>query len=576
MRRTTKLIALFSLALIITPSTAPAQDPVPKRAVSFDDVVKLITDGKDAPAILDACDTIFTFSVEEREKLSKAGATPALIDALEKKRMSLGDVRNVVIILDCSGSMADLMPNKKTKMEAAQKVMSDLIEAIPAGRNVAFIVYGHDLALKCEAVKVVRQLGQLQQDDKDALIKYVKMLKPTGHTPIAHSLQVAGNELAKAEGLCQVVLITDGEETCKGDPAKEAEKLALRENIRAVEVIGLGLTPKEKESVTNIARRGRGRFYDAQTEKEFEKAVVAAVPVKPQAKVEEKKKEEPKKVVVEPPKKIDIPADLPKAVRNLIEALMDEDVSVRTTTAESLARFKYPAVVAALCESLKDKDGRVRRAAADSLATIGDPAAANALVKRIQDEIWILYPEGSFNYDPKDLPPYDGGGKTWGSKDHALSALKKVAADKVPAALAGALKANKVELRRWAAARMASEKGEAAVTSLADALADADGQVRRAAADSLGKIGDKSEAVIDALIKRVGDSVWSPRPERTISFNPDDPPAYDDHKDWGSKLHALQALKNLAPARVEDALATALRAKSPEVRKWAAREIAGK
>ena len=65
-----------------------------------------------------------------------------------------------------------------------------------------------------------------------------------------------------------------------------------------------------------------------------------------------------------------------------------------------------------------------------------------------------------------------------------------------------------------------------------------------------------------------------PRPGGFISYNPDDPPAYDGHETWGSKHHALVTLKKLAPERVEEALSLALTAKSPEVRTWAAKMFA--
>ena len=60
------------------------------------------------------------------------------------------------------------------------------------------------------------------------------------HTPIALALRTAAEVLKNADDLSQVVLITDGMETCKGDPAREAEVLAKASNFRSVEVIGLG------------------------------------------------------------------------------------------------------------------------------------------------------------------------------------------------------------------------------------------------------------------------------------------------------------------------------------------------
>ena len=86
--------------------------------------------------------------------------------------------------------------------------------------------------------------------------------------------------------MSQVVLITDGMETCHGDPAAEAEKLTQQfKNLRAVEVIGVGLNADEKQAVGLIARRGRGKYYDATSVNELKKAVAAAaaVPIDNQA-----------------------------------------------------------------------------------------------------------------------------------------------------------------------------------------------------------------------------------------------------------------------------------------------------
>src|SRR4051794_23581396 len=114
--RTFILIALVATCSAVQAQTPPTE-PVAPKAVSFEDVLKWVSQGKDAPTILESCDTIFTFNFQETEKLRRAGAADALIDALQKKRMKLGDVRNIVLILDCSGSMSDKMPDGKTKME---------------------------------------------------------------------------------------------------------------------------------------------------------------------------------------------------------------------------------------------------------------------------------------------------------------------------------------------------------------------------------------------------------------------------------------------------------------------------
>src|SRR5262245_56549517 len=88
--RTTILVALLvSLVLFTNASRACAQSTPTPKAVAFDDVLKLVRAGKDAPAILDNCDTVFTFSPAQRDTLLNAGASPALVAGLQKKRMHL-------------------------------------------------------------------------------------------------------------------------------------------------------------------------------------------------------------------------------------------------------------------------------------------------------------------------------------------------------------------------------------------------------------------------------------------------------------------------------------------------------
>src|SRR5262249_25552596 len=155
-------------------------------------------------------DTVFTLARAQRVLLLKAGATPALVDALHKKRMSLDDVRNFALILDCSGSMQEKLPDGRTKMDAAKAVMTDLIGKIPDGLALSLTVYGHDAAAKCKAVEVKRPLGEVDSAARAELAQAIAALEPVGHTPIAAALRAAGQSLSGAKGISQVVLITDG------------------------------------------------------------------------------------------------------------------------------------------------------------------------------------------------------------------------------------------------------------------------------------------------------------------------------------------------------------------------------
>jgi hypothetical protein len=171
------------------------------QSITFDDLLQVVQSGADADAVLERCgSTVYTFSATQRRQLDKAGANAALIDALQKQRMALSDVRNFALILDYSGSMQEETPGGQSKMDAAKAALTQLLDRIPNGLNVCFLIYGHDVALKCKAVKVVRPLGKLDDQAKADLKAQIARLKPAGHTPIALASQTAGEALADADG----------------------------------------------------------------------------------------------------------------------------------------------------------------------------------------------------------------------------------------------------------------------------------------------------------------------------------------------------------------------------------------
>ncbi|MBI3469001.1 MAG: VWA domain-containing protein [Planctomycetes bacterium] len=185
-------------------------------------------------------------------------------------RAAPSDITDLAIILDCSGSMQQATTDGKSKMEVAKRVVSDLVQKIPDHLNVTFVIYGHEVfgsaedPRNCQAVKVARPLSPLNAEGKSALLQLIAGLKPTGATPIALSLRTAGQELAKNNALCGMVLVTDGLESCGGNPAAEAAALAANLKLSfGVNVVGFGVKPEENAALQAIARAGRGKYYAA-------------------------------------------------------------------------------------------------------------------------------------------------------------------------------------------------------------------------------------------------------------------------------------------------------------------------
>lgn len=195
----------------------------------------------------------------------------------------------VELILDVSGSMAQATDTGDTRMEAAKQVMRDVIEGIPdrEGISVGFRVYGHkgdnSLEGKDESCRSSDLVVPLQGVAKDRLRREVDTLEPTGWTPIARSLEQADQDFGDTgkDAANFVILITDGLETCGGDPCEVAGDLFDGDQAVTTSVVGFGLTPDEQATIACIAEQGGGDVLGAANAAELSDAVfeVLSTPV---------------------------------------------------------------------------------------------------------------------------------------------------------------------------------------------------------------------------------------------------------------------------------------------------------
>jgi HEAT repeat protein len=173
----------------------------------------------------------------------------------------------------------------------------------------------------------------------------------------------------------------------------------------------------------------------------------------------------------------------------LRDALRCRNENVRAWAAARLVGQKEDAVTADLVKALADHFMDVRTAAARSLGRRGDRRAAAALARRVADGVWV---------DRRSSNDF--------SKDAALDALRQLDPTRVTAALLDGLRSSDGDVRAWAAKRLGAQKDKRVVEALTAALGDADGGVRAAAAEGLGRLGDP--AAVPALVRRVADDGW--------------------------------------------------------------------
>jgi len=116
--------------------------------------------------------------------------------------------------------------------------------------------------------------------DPGAALKTVKALtaqKKTG-TPIAAALQAVAQDLAAVDGLRSVVLVTDGNESCGGDPM--AAITALRESGVDVklDIVGFALEDETvKDQMAAWAEAGGGTYHDALGAGDLRRSIATAL-----------------------------------------------------------------------------------------------------------------------------------------------------------------------------------------------------------------------------------------------------------------------------------------------------------
>lgn len=168
----------------------------------------------------------------------------------------------VELILDASGSMLKREAGTR-RIDIAKSVLDSLVrEHLSADTHFALRVFGHKEANKCRTDLEIplAPLNPTAVADQIATITAMNLAK----TPIATSLSKVPADLAGAKGPKTVVLITDGEETCDGDPAAVIAGLRQQGLDVQISVVGFAIEDDAlKTEFTRWANLGGGSYFDA-------------------------------------------------------------------------------------------------------------------------------------------------------------------------------------------------------------------------------------------------------------------------------------------------------------------------
>jgi Mg-chelatase subunit ChlD len=189
--------------------------------------------------------------------------------------LSVSD-RAVELVVDASGSMWAQLGGR-SKMSVAQEILDGALDWMPGDLSLALRVYGHQQPREKRDCKDSQLLVPFGPESRERIREATASIQPRGQTPLGYSLEQVAADFGAFRGERAVVLVTDGIESCGGDPVAAARRLA--QDSVAVHVIGFGLGGEDEDqaALRAIAEASGGRFLTAGSADELREALSVTV-----------------------------------------------------------------------------------------------------------------------------------------------------------------------------------------------------------------------------------------------------------------------------------------------------------
>ena len=177
-----------------------------------------------------------------------------------------GTPAKALILLDASSSML-LDVNGKQKMKVAKDAVLSFGKTIGANSDVSLYVYGHagsqedkDMQVSCSRID---EVYPAQAYNEKAFFEAVQGVEAKGWTPLAEAIKTAREDSADYEGDITLYIVSDGMETCEGNPVEEAQAFADEKDGRHVNIIGFNVDKESENQLKDVAAAGNGEYISA-------------------------------------------------------------------------------------------------------------------------------------------------------------------------------------------------------------------------------------------------------------------------------------------------------------------------
>ncbi|MBT8467459.1 MAG: VWA domain-containing protein [Myxococcales bacterium] len=180
-----------------------------------------------------------------------------------------GEANQLIFVLDASGSMWGRLDGQP-KIEIARRSLEELLGALPDDAAVGLVAYGHRRKSDCNDIET---LVTPATASKVAAAQQIDALKPKGKTPITSALRQALEASGRKGTATTIVLLTDGLETCGGDPCALMREAKAANAEIVLHVIGFDVDKLNVSELECAAQAAGGLYLDASDAKQLSEAL---------------------------------------------------------------------------------------------------------------------------------------------------------------------------------------------------------------------------------------------------------------------------------------------------------------
>jgi Mg-chelatase subunit ChlD len=186
--------------------------------------------------------------------------------------------RAVELVFDASNSMWGRV-EEQPKLAVGKEILEDALDWLPPDVTLALRVYGRQHPREQRDCRDTELLVPLASGNRPQIREAIAGFRPRGQSPLARSLREVASDFGRFRGERAVVLVTDGIESCGGDPVAAAEALQKKGRI-PIHVIGFGIGSEgdeDRASLRAIAEASGGRFLTVRSGEELRHALTSTL-----------------------------------------------------------------------------------------------------------------------------------------------------------------------------------------------------------------------------------------------------------------------------------------------------------